>query len=529
MAVKPNPSLAVEITAPNGAQSRWDPDSPFPQDVPIDPQFSTASGEGHTNASVTLNRPVNQDYTEIGLLNRFRLIGASGTVAYDGRISGAPKGSQISVEAYGWSAHATQRPFTDFIVDRDKSQWGESALAEQARLAGFGYSPNSAPSSTDDYLAFQIDRLAQAGATGHICLCLYQAPGDIGEITFNVSALLGGNWTVNVGTGQSPNFGTGLTSFSTQLGPFGTYALLQNPTAGAEFAFIHLFFAAAFTGDSPSWKMSAKPIVWGKHALPRITRPDTLQGVAASDAIKWLAGKYAPKLDVSKVEQTTYGIPQIVWRDPTNFMDAARQLNSYHGWKLGVWDDAELVFGPYDYTKADWQVKNGVNGVRVEPQGDTTADVFNGCVVNYTDLTGVARRLTPDDAAELRDTNENIAANQWGEQIWMELGLSWIMSSSDAAMIGSIALAEANRAKRPTTITVPAHIQDINGVWHPSWEVRSDQTIAVLNQSSPTPRLITSTSWQNHELTISTDNTIDTLQAVQERIATALGAAGIGS
>ena len=71
------------------------------------------------------------------------------------------------------------------------------------------------------------------------------------------------------------------------------------------------------------------------------------------------------------------------------------------------------------------------------------------------------------------------------------------------------------------------HIKDINGSWWPSSYVRADQTILVTNQHTPVPRLITRASWSNHALNITTDNAIDTMEAFNQRIGTALTANGL--
>jgi hypothetical protein len=270
-----------------------------------------------------------------------------------------------------------------------------------------------------------------------------------------------------------------------------------------------------------------KLAVYGDHGLPLLDRPDGTKGIAASDAIRYLAGKYAPKWDTSGVEQTSYPIPHAVWKEPTTATEAIKQLNSYHLWKLGVWEGRRLEFGPYDLSVANWQVANGQDGVRVEYQGDTTENVFNGCAVTFSDFAGVSQRLTPDDTSVLKDTSEWIAANQWGDQAWLDIQVSWPCTADDAAQIGAIALASANQARRPSTITVPMHIRDIHGSWWPSSYVRSDETILVTNQHTPVPRLITGTRWANHQLSITTDNAIDSMSAFNARVGGALSAAGL--
>lgn len=526
---KPDPTLSAEITMPTGERIRWDAAATDPQLRPLNPSFSTEAGEGFTAASVTLQRPTDRTYSDLALLNRIRLIGATGTVAYDGRAQGIPVGENFTFDAEGWISHGRQRQFTELLLDRDVSQWEGLANQRKAVYAALGAGPFEDGTTGDGTVRLEISRLAQAGAVGRIAGVQYHAPAPIGKIkvTSAGSAGLGASWAGTITTGRDRVLVTNQQSLP--LGALNAainQTMTVTDTATVE-ATLTLTYGAAFTGDAATWNLILSPVVYGRSGLPTITRTDGLDGFTASDAIRYLAGRYAPKLDVSQITPTTYPIPQGVWREPTDFVEAAKQLNGYHLWKLAVWENARLEFAPFDFTKADWQVRDGVEGVTVETTGDTTADVFNGAAVSYTDFAGVSRRVTPDDASDLRDTSDWIAANQWGDQAWIEIDVTWPCSQADAVLIGEIALAEANRAKRPSTITVPMHIRDIDGGWHPSWEVRANQTISVMNQAVPTPRLITSTDWSDHTLRISTDNTVNSLQAVQDRIGAALAANGI--
>jgi hypothetical protein len=528
---KPDATLSVEVSMPNGERIRWDAASAFPTRVPIDPSFSTASGEGFTGASAVLRRPTDRTYPDLALLNRVRFIGGNGFVAFDGRAQGVPVGETFTIDAEGWISHCRQRKFTDLIIDRDVSQWDDMAAVQKDRFVAATFGGFESPTAGDGLVRLELTRVAQAGIAGKMSAAQYQAPAGsaIGSVScgFTAPVALASPWLFGLTLSLDRSGGTAAGGTS-QTALTGSVTLTQAPTATpARHSLIYMRHNGALTADG-RWTLQCVPVVYGDHGLTPYTRDDGQAGFVASDVLRYLAGRYAPKLDLSGIQSTTYPIAQMVWREPIDFADAAKQLNSFHLWRLGVWENARMDFAPYDYSKADWQVRDGFDGVTVETTGDTTAEIFNGCAVNFRDLTGAEQRLTPFDAAELRDSSDWIAANQWGDAAWMELDISWLCSATDAAFIGSIALAEANRAKRPSTITVPMHIRDIDGGWHPSWEVRADQTIAVMNQAVPTPRLITATEWRDHSLKISTDNTIDSLAAVQTRIASALAAAGIG-
>ena len=526
--MRPPVALHAEVVPPPGDRIRWDAAAPDAGNRPISPAFETESGRGFGSGSVTLRRPTDRDYPELGLLNELILRSATGTIVYQGRARGIPVSDDFSFDCDGWISHGEQRAITDLIIDRETAAWGPSPIAERQRLASIsptlGFRPILDAVSQGSVLRLEIQRMTNITGAWTLVLTTYRAPGHIGKVTVGHGGGFGGDWRLAIETGPDTTMDNSTSYVFNSNSSAGT--LTATPDGVTRFANIQFGYFLNNVADGP-WTVDVTPTVYGQTGITTQTRPDGLDGFTASDGIRYLAGRYCPKWSTAGVQNSSYLIPHAVWREPTTPADAIRQLNSYHLWRLGVWEDRRLDFAPYDLSVADWQVQAGVDGVRVDYQGDTTENVYNGVSVGYTDFDGEQYRITPEDTAELRDPGDWIAANQWRDEVWLNIDVSWPCSRDDAVEIGRVALANANQARRPSTITVPAYIQDIHGTYWPSSYVRADQTILVTNQHSPVPRLITRTSWSDHSLTITTDDAIDTMEAFNQRISGALSSQGL--
>lgn len=525
--MRPPAEINAEVVLPSGSRIRWDSASPKAGNRPLDPQIETASGQGFGAGAVTLQRPTDREYGELGLLNELILRTATGKIVYQGRAQGIPVSDTFQFDCDGWWSHGEQRTLTELLVDRDLNRWGSTSLSRK----GFYYTTLGANSVSDGSAQADPDpalrlELPAAAAIYRICESVYDAgESKVAAVYYDMTstsvAADTGRFDGNTNSAFGGNSSGGDLLTGTNSSAVGTF------TPAEPKRYITAVLNSSASATTPKLMLLRKLTAIGDHGIPTVTTTDGAPGVTASDAIKYLAGKYAPKWDTSGVEETSYPIPHAVWNEPTTVTEAIKQLNSYHLWKLGVWEDRRLDFAPYDLSVASWQVANGQDGVRVEYQGDTTENVFNGCAVAFNDFSGTSQRLTPDNSADLRDDSEWIAANQWGDQAWLDIQVSWPCTADDAAQIGRIALASANQSRRPSTITVPMHIRDIHGSWWPSSYVRADETILVTNQHTPIPRLITGTRWANHQLTITTDNAIDSMSAFNARVGGALSAAGL--
>jgi hypothetical protein len=215
--------------------------------------------------------------------------------------------------------------------------------------------------------------------------------------------------------------------------------------------------------------------------------------------------------------------------DRTDPFDAIAEVNKYHRWQFGVWENRTFTYGPTDLTDYDWSVDLNDFGVTLDVQGDSTDDgAFNGICVTFTDLqTGNQSTLTPDTNPELADTDPENPANRarhrpLGRDHPVLTGLS-----ADAVQIASAALVEKNTPKGQGSITIKGHLKDRAGHWQQGWKVRAGDRVAITSSVSLSdrPRLISETSWDHDSqtLTITVEDTAQRVDAFLDRLSTASG------
>jgi hypothetical protein len=541
--VKPSTELTVIVTDADGNTKTLDSHAPDPTDRPQGIQFGTQLAAGFAAGGFTLSQPIDRDRTDTHTLDDVRFVGANGDTAYEGFVTELPRSMDdthtLSVTTAGWIAHASDRTFTGIYVDRDLSAFGEPSIARRGVWLGLGYSIDGATNAvTPDAAGVQgISSTRQGVLNNAVGEFLYDAgPGSkwsrlyIGTQTLinlvssdaNL-AISAAGWTNdnaggNIGSGEQKT----VTTIDFTLSAARRFMRLTwqyNSTAGG----------VAGKDYGVRWRNVA---VYGDHGLPLLgTAP---WGVSASDVIKHLAGLYAPMLDTSGVQDTTYPISHLVFREQTRPYDAWLRVNNYHLWLLAVWENKTLHFGPADLTDWDWEVRHDEVGTTVGLQGDSVESLRNGIIVQYTNAaTGRVEQLHPDDYAELRDDSVENPANRHGRTMYGDpFVIPWPTTAADALELGRVKLAEDGQPKAPGAFTVTGHIRDRAGVWQPCWRVRAGDRVRLTSSASLSdrPRLIHETQYSHdgRTVTISVDSTLRYLEGFIDRTLTALAAANLG-
>lgn len=536
---RPPLALNAEVTDANGTQHRWGSDE-RPEDRPQNVTFSTKRGEGFDRGGLTLPRRTDRDFPDLGLKNDVALVGAEGSVAYEGRIASTPRSGlhSIEVQTAGWMSHARQRKFTEIYVDRDLGAWGPLSNREHIARALLGYAQQPHRVEPDSsgvpalVLAFQG---AWASPALPAATAKYDAgPGNkVKELYFDWANLanttVSAPWAHRIYGSNADDSDGSWAEGSGNADLFGV-AGYKAFTSAYRWAIAELRYdtTGAGTNGLEYGVRVRKLAVYGDHGL---TRQGTAPGgFYASDVIKHIAGKYCPKLSVAGVKDTSFPITHLPFRERIFPYEAWQQINKHHIWALAVWEKRTLHYEPFDLIDYDWQVRNGEDGVSIDLQGDSTDTLANGIAVTYFDVEkGATNVLTPDTHAELADDSVEHPSNQWGEDDWTELPLSFPATEDIALQVGRAALAEFNTPKAPGTIRTRGYIRDRAGHWQPVWKVRADDTIAVVNHPNDRPRLIHETTY-NHsskELTIAVEGTMPRLDAYYDRVATAFAAENV--
>lgn len=517
---RPPLELAVSLRGPGGQRWRLAPDGKA-SDRPLDLSFSTEAGEGFHTGQVALRRPYDGEFPDLALLNEVVAEGQDGQVAYEGRIQGTPRslnqgGPEIRLDCAGPMSLARSQPFTDLLIDRDLGAWSEPPLRARAVDVGAGAAVEGPAVDADDTggPALRLTRPTSGNLVR--CYAVYRAPAGtrVASVYYRYEskapAAAGCDLTVQSADHGGASGGS-TPDLITSIDQSGSGTL----TATTPYPFVRLRFWNDPAPTAEQFVAFRQLVTVGDHGLS-VGAGDP--SITLSEAITYLFGRYAPQLDTSQIVQNHYPVPHAVWREPTTAHDAVKQLNVYSQWALGAWENRRVQYEPFDLSSYDWEVQAGINGVEVETQGVTVEDAFNGVIVQFQDFIGQDQIITPDQAEDLRDTNPAIAANQWGERAWTTLQLSNPQTPDGAIQIARMYLADLNRPKFPSTITVPGHIRDRHGRWQQAWRPRANQTISVRNHPNDAPRLITSTSWQGNQLQITTDNALNRMEAILSRL-----------
>jgi hypothetical protein len=153
-------------------------------------------------------------------------------------------------------------------------------------------------------------------------------------------------------------------------------------------------------------------------------------------------------LDTSGVQDNPYVVQHCAYRDRTLPYDAFLELNKYALWHLGVWDNKQLVFKPYDLTDYDWEIRTDDPGTTFSPQGPSTDSLFNGMEVTYTDpLTGAVDTLTPDTTRASRTRHRRTRGTRTASTGGTRSRSPRPCSPRKPLVLGQAALADRNRAE----------------------------------------------------------------------------------
>ena len=541
---RPPLGLSVNTTDATGAVTRWSSEDRDPENRPQNIAFGSQRMQGFASASVDLSRRIDRDYVDIHLYDDLEIIGDDGSTAWEGRVGANPrsvdKTHTMTVQAAGWMAHARDRKFTAVYVDRDLNKFAGAASGQQITNHATTYPHSGSATVTPDEsgtpaLILQQERIANtAGGQRYIVEAWYDigAGNSIGAVYADMTSVnLGGDWLVqrvlSTNDFHSANFeGEG------NLGS--AYSGYYTATAsGRRYLALQMLYNNTFTGDSLWQAKFRKLAVYGDHGVTR--HGSAPGGLYASDVLRHIIANHCPMLNASGIQDTTYAIPHLVYRDPTDPYDAFLDINKYHLWDLSIWEGRTAYYTPIDLTDFDWDVRLDDPGTSTTLQGDSTEDLANGIAVTFSNvMTGQTVRLTPDSHAELRDDSVEHPATRHGLQVWTEYQISAPTTLGAALQIGRAALAEFNAPKAPGSITVGPYVRDRQGHWQQAWKIRAGDRIAITSSTSLSdrPRVAHDVSYAHGpngvgRATIAVDSTFRTLPAVLDRIDTALTAAGL--
>ena len=538
--------LAISVTLASGATYRWGGDEPDAEDIPADLTFSTSVPGGFKDLACSLLRRIDLTYQDEALFADVRVYGPGNQTVWEGRLVQLPRshGDSYGVTpgAVGWSAHLRDDPsFREIYVDRDMSHWAEATLPRKRAIAlapypqgkmpvtigagGISWLPPNEALPTEERTEVMYDigpglavtRIEYRGQrTG--AFTSFEAPTIFTSASETISSPSSEALTLDSTI-------RGATAFTDNR-----YAMLRARTTGA---------TTPAAGHEQSYDILAVYSSVVSGAAWAIPGDDGVRGVLASGVLADLITRAAPLLDPSGIETTDFVIPHLAFREPVTAESAIALINGYHAWDWGVWEDRTFFFRQPDPDRLCWEARLS-DGAKLDLEGDTAEQIFNGVVVFYNDGTGRERAVGPPAAywtggvARADDTDASLidtsTENPWNANFgtsrprWENVRATEPTNLQGATTLGVVWLAQHSLPQRRGSLTLTSTVTHPTKGDVPVWQVRAGDYVKIADHSNSVARKIieTSYSYSTGQITLTLDNTAPKLEALLERL-------GVGS
>lgn len=544
--------LSTLVTTPSGRRFRWGADDPNPKNAPQGLTFSTVMPGGFEQMSCTLERDPARQYPDLEELSKVTVSGPGGGVAFEGRLEQQPdtggNQAQVSPQIMGYQSHLDDDSSAAMIyVDQGQSTWQDPSVARQIALltasqqlasGSVGSTPVSSanPSNTkpaiiqtfSDSWASPFTPVAESwydsAAAGPIALVYYNLQGSIS----------GGTWANYVYVTNDPVLGSFYRTGNLNAISSGYFT----PTGPLRFAMLQYS-----NSDSPAGQQGATynsywtVAVYGNHGLTGYGSDPV--GFLASDVIAHAVGKWCPLLSITNdsVQRSQFVIPQLVFPNAGTTSVIIKQAAQYELLDWAVWEGPTFYCNDRRARGNSWRAR--VGPTLLQDTGPNISRIWNGVIVQYTDVTGITQTVGPPGSnantidSSLLDTDPENPANQVvvnGTPLrrWTQVSMGTTTSSA-AIKVGAVFLQEQKIVDTSGQATLTGHVEDTNGVLWPAWKVRAGDTVSFVDARDPSPRRVVHTSYDDDSKanSIQLDQPPDGLTALLERLSIVLAPTGL--
>jgi hypothetical protein len=240
--------------------------------------------------------------------------------------------------------------------------------------------------------------------------------------------------------------------------------------------------------------------------------------------VRNIVTRTAPNLTIGEIEATTFVIPQLAFTDPTTGASAIQAVNDYHGFDWGVYDGS-FFYRSSDPADLTWQARLS-DGARLDLEGETAEQIFNGVFVTYQDPGGQRKTVGPPGAtadatdSALADTSASNPVNAWGiSRRWGMLEIPEVTTLAGATQLGAIWLGQHAAPQRRGTLTLTGTVRHPTEGDVPVWRVRAGDYISIADHPADVPRRIIETRYTHggRQISLNLDNTPYALVEIMAR------------
>lgn len=540
--------LALAVKLNDGRTVRWGPDELDPANTPTGLVITTSVPGGYRTLDCTLLRRIDLDYPDQDVLGSATLYGPGGDTKWDGYLTQFPRdhGDRFTVTpgGLGWASTMRWRQPVELIVDRDLSKWDGPSLTRQTTLAAGGYGQPQGPQVTRDVTSGNPAVTLRVGGSwvsgqSPVAEAIYRGVAVIGAIYHDVSFTpADANWTVTVGV-WSDDAGTAQNNSSDLQagGSPGYHSPVTTYTCGA----LQLYYALATAGGSAGADYPAnfrKLAVYGNHGLTR--RGSDPGGFYTSDIIQYVVNRWCPNLTAvlgaGGIETVSFIVPHCVLDGSKNTEDVVLDLNNFHRYEWGVYDDRAFFWRPRDPSRLTWRLRLD-DGVKLKADGATGEETFNGVIVTFTDPTGETYTVGPSGSgamftdSTLVDTSLSNPVNQrnLGPK-YKQLQVQQVTTLAAATQIGYAWLLEQAEPKKTGTAVAYNLAEHPSGAKRPVVDIRAGDFIQITDSFGDNiggERYVIETRYEHDSRsnTLTLDNSVGRVEGILERLGvTAYGA-----
>jgi hypothetical protein len=505
--------IAVQLNLTDGRSIRFGPDEAENENIPNAISFGTTNPGGFSSASVTLPRPENLYADDAKLFSDVRFYGPGDVTYYEGLITGVPQvgDTEIQLELSGWSSVLDRyQTFREIFVDRDLSAWTDpgSALTLTQRTAG---NTVLGPSVESDSTYPALTLAADQGAVNPLGIAQYDAGAgiEVASVYYDYES----DGTV---TADTAYIASATDDAWTDWNDETSDLITGTDTAGAGTATLdtarrYVFATLQHTGTvgTETKQITHRLLaVYGDHGLTLYG--DDPQGVIASDVIAHIVSQ-AAALNVGEIEETSFVIPHLVFKDDTDLRSAIEQVtalggNSNYAHDWGVYEDREFYWQSQGNYGRTWKVRREDNATSSSDGPDADRRIA-GIKISYEDGAGTTLTVGPIGSNSDYETDElldvdpdNPAHRIPGAFAKESVGIT---SQAGAVNIGILLLNERNRLDWRGSIEVSGEVEEASGNTFPVSMIRAGDRIEFADDDRT--HTVTSTTYDHSSLTTRCD------------------------
>lgn len=550
---------SLALVRPDGTEKRLGGDEPNAENIPKGLGWGMTLPGGYADLSFDLSRDPGIDYGDTSLFDEVHVYGAGNDKLYEGydvAFPGSDDNSSSSVNAMGFQGKLKDNPvFSEIFLDADQGRVTPPGTARRIYLIANNYclfDPGNEvdPTSGKPSIKLQWEGTLAAGIDPHSEGWYDAGNGNkIAQVFFllKIPASTTGYPIYSDGSAEAEvvGFDDDVNLNPIQSGNIRSAESWDRYMLSAARRFIALKWRYANSGvcgqDGEQYSAYIQSLVFiGDHGLPLINASTTFAGgVLASDVVAYVLKSVAPEINFTtgpsgSIQPSGFPIPHIIFPEAVTAADAILQAGKFDVPDWGIYNDREFFWRAPGSGGRLWVTRKADRGVSFKDEGVQADDVYNGVVVQFTDPSGIVRKVGPPGTPgmdqtdpSLHDYSETNPLNERGAIRLGQLNVNTTTTIAGGIQLGARWLEDILAVTDRGTAEVTGIIFDEFGTPEPVSKVRSGDRIRFDDVDGRERRIIeTRYGHEDRKNLLTLDSTPHRVDAIMEQMNVELVALG---